>query len=747
MITISLDEQGNFENFNAEDKQTPLFIAGVIYDDKGIITDSFNERTRIVNFLKEVCISVGKKFPRDMHCNNYVPGKNAKNVAIVKKAITKALPEFIKSGTFNGKEVLTEGVFGAQAKRQGKYYIFVELKSSEGKTSLLGKDVSNFIKDGYAGNLYVHMAESVVERCIFHNPILKINDVSLSLATRSVVVDEGNIDEQNKYSFLGYKPLIFSNENMKDKVYQLTNPDFYRTAIAKEMIENDRADLDIKGFDVVSIEYKASQANEMAFLYLADIICSILGFDLEGSTPEEWLIEMSEKSADIVGKEESLIFLYDVIDEYYKNALVAFEEGDLYKSLSIAFDGLQCESEYKEYYAERWFLILLEKIKAVDSCSEYTMAIRKFREAAHNNNLDQDKLLFICELLSAMENTVIFPSEEDRAILYDLYDTAAAALNHCGESGKARVYLNKAKEYIYYFPLEKYLDSLNKEVVSCCDQLKFDEAKQLAEKNLDEWEKIYSIRKELLGQGLNAGLNIKKAMSQLAQVYAFSNDGRAMGLFERALKDSTYNDPNDLIILSYYLHYLIQINDREAYERYIDKFLEGSKDIYSQFEYIIKRGGVKKDSRFSMEFALYIYIKAIYQFYISKLPEKLIRRLSDIEKSIDKIIPGGSEMIDGHPWEIIYKYLAMIMHRYDNQDKEKEYLRKIDEVIGQSGGILNAISLNGYREYYDMIGDIDNRSKYEHKLFDKICEINSEISKSVADEKDVVEKYITYMYR
>jgi len=238
MITISLDEQGHFEDIKGEADKAPLFIAGVIYDDNGSLVDSANERSRIVNFLKAVCDSVDKKFPRDMHCNNYVPGKNARNVAVVKEALNKAIPEFIQNGTFKGAEVPAESsLLGADTKRQGKYYIFGEMKSSEGKEALMGKRVSKFVKDNYAGNLYVHMAESVVDRCIFHNPINRFNDVSFSLATRSVTVDKSDNEARSKYEYLGYKPLKFDNEDkMTYRVYQLTNPDFYRTAISRTMI-------------------------------------------------------------------------------------------------------------------------------------------------------------------------------------------------------------------------------------------------------------------------------------------------------------------------------------------------------------------------------------------------------------------------------------------------------------------------------------------------------------------------------
>ena len=36
MLTITLDEQGDFENIQNKLETKPVFIGGIIYDDKGI---------------------------------------------------------------------------------------------------------------------------------------------------------------------------------------------------------------------------------------------------------------------------------------------------------------------------------------------------------------------------------------------------------------------------------------------------------------------------------------------------------------------------------------------------------------------------------------------------------------------------------------------------------------------------------------------------------------------------------------
>ena len=59
MITIALDEQGDFENLSGKLTKTPVFIGGVVYDDCDEDIDYANEKKRLQKYLKNVCLSVG----------------------------------------------------------------------------------------------------------------------------------------------------------------------------------------------------------------------------------------------------------------------------------------------------------------------------------------------------------------------------------------------------------------------------------------------------------------------------------------------------------------------------------------------------------------------------------------------------------------------------------------------------------------------------------------------------------------
>lgn len=71
---------------------------------------------------------------------------------------------------------------------------------------MLGESVNVLMKDDFAGNLYVHMAEEAISRCIFHNPLIRdVNHVRFDLATRRIVLQgEDRNERAQEYIRLRY---------------------------------------------------------------------------------------------------------------------------------------------------------------------------------------------------------------------------------------------------------------------------------------------------------------------------------------------------------------------------------------------------------------------------------------------------------------------------------------------------------------------------------------------------------------
>ena len=54
MITIALDENGDFEGFKNLGESAPLYIAGIVYDDGGHDKDTKYEMQRLDEYFRAV---------------------------------------------------------------------------------------------------------------------------------------------------------------------------------------------------------------------------------------------------------------------------------------------------------------------------------------------------------------------------------------------------------------------------------------------------------------------------------------------------------------------------------------------------------------------------------------------------------------------------------------------------------------------------------------------------------------------
>lgn len=390
MITIALDEQGDFENLEGKLEKAPVFIGGIIYDDVEDSDDYDNEKKRLQNYLKNVCLSVGCRYPQDLHFSSDGDTNNGHKVALVKEKFSDTIREYLEQGTWNNSTLIPE-------QRIGKYYIFASLRGKNGKKNLLADGVSEAVKDDFASNLYVHMAEDVIERLVFHNPVISgISKIRLELATRRVLLSgEDRTERMKQYEQLGFKAVTREPCGSTGVTeYLLTNPDNYRTALEREMLSCNQERILVDRIGVKSIYYKNQRAG-MDFLYLADAICSLLGFELQGNKSSEWIEQFNTRSHNINRNVDNIIWAYDEVDDYFSKAWKYLEEKDYYRALSIAFDGSKYNSEITPFYIKKWFKYIDKcMVKQTDS-SAFSMAVKKYRESVLNNNLNQEKLVYI----------------------------------------------------------------------------------------------------------------------------------------------------------------------------------------------------------------------------------------------------------------------------------------------------------------------------------------------------------------
>lgn len=702
MITIALDEQGDFENLTGKLTTTPVFIGGVVYDDYDEDVDYTNEKRRLQKYLKNVCWSAGCRYPQDLHFSS--DENNGQNVAKVKTKFAETIKEFLELGTWCGQDIIPES-------RLGQYYIFASLRGDNGKKNLLSADVSEAVRDDYASNLYVHMAEDVVDRIIFHNPVIKsVRKVRLELATRRVLLSgEDRIARMKQYELLGFKAVQREGGNTVGVTeYLLTNPDNYRTAIEREMLSCGQEKILVDRIGVKSIYYK-DQKSGMDFLYLADAVCSYLGFKIQGSTAGEWIEEFDNRSHAINSKVENLIWGYDAVDDYFSKAWRSLEEQDYYKALSISFDGGKYKSGMTPFYVKKWFGYIGAYVDKSKDISGFSMAVKKYHESVFNNNLNQEKLVYVFRHLEAMSKNVIFNNAKEAAELYALYDSGISAFIHNSNLAEAEICFEETKKYAEYVATESYLRTRNKMVVFLCDNLKFEEALKIADENVFYHELLTDMKRSMFGEVFSDALGHAIALSQRAQVYAFMNDVRAENDFIEALNILDEGTPDRYITQSYLLHYYICRGMRKEYELLAEEFFGNKKSLIEQFNYIAKEGSKEKNARFSMKYALYVYVKALYIFYLSEIPDRLISKLKNVEMALCDVSKRAEKQINGHPWEIIYKYLALIMISNNSMKEVAEYKQKIENLFEEADGLIKRIS----NESVNKINAVTNNEQHD----------------------------------
>ncbi|SFR81248.1 hypothetical protein [[Clostridium] aminophilum] len=717
MITLALDENGQFEpDEKKERKKTPVFIAGLLYDDCGDAYDARNERYRIMNYLQSVCNNCDEEFPEALHANE---SSNLASVRAVKTEIGNSLKEFIQKGTYQGQDLPTAD--GYYKSRVGKYVMFVELKSASGIRSRINYTLdSNLVKETIGSNLYIHMIENAVTRLLFHNPMYsEISDVSLNFPTRKVFRTE--IDDE--YRTLGYRLEKAQGErgDNGEKYYDIVSADIYRTMMESEATRCNVRKFNIRYMDTKPISYKKKGTergqSQHSFLYLADIICSMLSYGRIGEYPSAWMNQMVEWGKDVFGEDRVIAFGYDDIDEEYKRALNAVENGDYYTALEISYDAGHGNSEFAQHYHSDWFPVIEKKVTESDDAVLIGGAVQKLNLAMYKSNLNQQKLYYIFEKIKmAVESGRIKDISTKEKLLYELYNAGTAVFNHLGYSEQANCYFDMAMEHLEKTDLVQILRMRNRKIVSLDDSFEFDEARNLAKENVAYQKKLAEIRSSIFPGKELKDSEYGKSLSQYGQALSVLKDTEAETNFKAALKQMKEGSSDYQITLSYLLHYYLDNGMFDEYRNTAPQYFGGENNVDRQLEYLLKLG-TDGDSATTFKFGLYVFARALWCAERDALTENCKSFVLHPEMELrryDKLEQRG-----GHPWEMIYKYFALIAYHLGDKRKADEYMRCSALDGEKKGSIIDCVIHNGRYEFAEYVGDttmMDEEKAYFENL-------------------------------
>ena len=740
MITIALDEYGKFEKAGNNSNKQLVFIAGLVYDDKGSSNDAENEKARLDLFFNKVAKSVRCRYPEDLHlnsgCNNY------NRIAEFEGALEAALPEFLEKGYFKGTPV-------DNVKRKGYYRFVMMLKSERGKSKLNEIGTSDIIKDSYASNLYMNMAYSIVSRLAFHNPFdLEIKKVNFELPTRKLGVADLTAKGKKEFQKLGHK------ERKTDggaKVYHIADESNYKAAIVRKVSELGRYDLQVHQLSVDSVNYnvRGKATEKYVFLYLSDMLCSILQRNKSGQTFADIQQSFIKKANELLPSKEHLFFAYDDIDDIFEEAIRAYQEKDYYKTLALLFKSKGIKSTFKDFYWKQWFPMVEQWIEESTDRDSIEAAILQFSRYSRSNLLKQDELVYLYNKLEPLVQKL----DETNSHKYKFYDAGITAYNHIGDSKTAEACFEKCKEYLLYTHVEDYLETLNRRVVMLNDQYRYEEALETVDEALLYHDELDSLRNMLFSGREVPNIGKGRTLSQRGQVLSYMRNPEAETSFKQALDE--FDTPSDdgarysmdyYITLSYRLHHYIDMGNRESYEEYAPRFFGGKQAVMDQYAYL-QNMTEEEEKNQSYKFAFYVFIKALYTFYADDINSDEKRTL--IKWAANPKDSAKAKHLNGHPWELIYKYFALLSIRWDKPDYTEGFVERMQTIVDQKDVAIENIITAGLIEYYTAIGDAIVAEEAKSRFTE--CYTAKEDSTEAEKEKNKLrtdhEKWLVYMFK
>ena len=186
------------------------------------------------------------------------------------------------------------------------------------------------------------------------------------------------------------------------------------------------------------------------------------------------------------------------------------------------------------------------------------------------------------------------------------------------------------------------------------------------------------------------------------------------------------------------------MNRKDCYEAYILKYFDGRSDIEDQFQYMLIEGKKGKDARITLKFALFLFIKGIYSFYMGNLNQAIKNKLFAIEKTLKKA--GLEGEINGHPWELIFKYLAFIAWKNQKTNIANQYIELTDSkklFKSSRGHLLDNIVLYGIAQYDDLTGNAERCAERERTIWG---EMGNDVNAPIETIHAELKKKFTFMY-
>lgn len=808
MITFAYDETTGFEITQAE----PAFIAGVIYDSKteAEYNGCICERARLEAYFRAVCSDCEDPhvcFPRDLHRMRLGGNRdNRRYEAEVKDALNASLAEYLSKGTYKGKELLFlneqgELIFeqapsSTPVRRKGRYHLIAVQKGDEA-------DIPDNIQ------VYLEMVKSLILKGIYINNSLSLKNQAVVINAPTRVLPDADITDDIKRRFYRQGYRYEQSQNMWfvleagdirgitanfDSSYRFIDPDLF----IRKMKD---------GYALGFNDHAGAQ--NFAFLFLADALCSFLKEKVFGMVQHQSLSSISKilhevdlhdltDSDCLIVKENTEAVDNAIRDGIWlsqlkkSNQLESEELRKLFRSLKRTYNFNKARissSEYanallktmqilnrssgnKVYIYDKYAIDLdsvnykiingdyftaLSKLydyeQSFDTCSNNNASFHYRKETSANlkahfnrgvlnkaiKNLDEYRLHHLDEIVAFQPYRLNYIFEELLSLtdsLIDsgkdisveqkakLYDIGISAATHIGDTVRAYDFYKKymkAKGIELSadgLPMElkglseETLRAINRSLTDYHDFFDYERTEKDACKLLGVRSSnslLRKLKKVLTGKqqtGLRTeDLKVKPVCliaSTLGQTYAFLNDPLSEVYFKESLdtlyrEDLTEQEPDYYITASYLLQWYVEQKNQFEYEKMAKFFFGGTDSLSEQLDYLLKRGMLDHEQNTVSsypDYALFIFIKAFYMFYKDDPNNhSILVKLTHI----DQTVAGFVNKLTGHPWEIIYKYAALL-EEYDKTVKTGTNIKKAAGAV-RPVGVVGLVVQYGELEY------------------------------------------------
>jgi len=663
MLLLTLDEGGTFEYSSAKSNEKCGIIGGAVFicaDEKA----AEDERYRLGRLFESACKAEGAECPYDLHYNfeNQIC-VNSDAATRVKGNLSTRLHDFL---TGSG-EWKTD-------KPHGRYLLFATVGDSKGMGI---KASGNIMDDNNAALRYERMLYRTIENALFYNPRLPDdNDLRLELPTR--VLESVKVTGAIDYGKLhGDKDSTMS---------EITNAASFRAAT--ELIMEKHAATDIQlSLMAHSINYKKDYRNQH-FLYLADTLNSVYQDAVNGCVSSaEAFSRLRSVCGELIGAGNTCLWAYSPIDNTLRGIVDAFRRGEWFEGL-IALNNTRLDKGLiSQEYTEMWLNLLDRSARVPDTnltrqqCAQEELNLRFALEKLHGYTHSGSMTVAQAALDTISARYAALPPDSGREQLrFRLHVTQMAIYNHSGEYARALDEYQKCLENSAYVDIEEFLGMQLMQSVALSDGGRFDEALETAREMVTNHELLMDIRREIYHKPDSAAVSYGRALSQLGQCHAFKGSfGEAIDCFEKAIASFGSSEADIRRTQGYLLHAYIEAGMAQEYAALSQKLFEGTAPSAM------------------FRFDLYIYLKGRYVFGGETL------KAADVQALITACGKNYKTNPAGHPWEMVFKYLALLLLRTGAKDKAEASRALMDKaaesVANSNDGILPRIISDGEAMY------------------------------------------------